>query len=290
MIICSALYFPGWLSQPDTLVRDSRYYPAKSADCFPIWWQYVRKHYPTEKVILFADAKSPIDPWKLVCTHVKEPVLGGERVLLHGVPIMCATLGGQLDAKVEVCYLKDHCGKYFWPMQRNLVEAIITAYCANESLLWIDADCYANTNVTPLVEGFDFCAASIEHHQQTAASVFTFISSKRLHALDSLGINLPSFLTAMLNEGPTETRMHTLQEGGLYKLFCYGKTRDLGRDIELSHLSCYDRFMTFLKRNPLDTVEYRSLVEQLEKVDFAKMPNVERSFWDMLFPDNALNP
>ena len=94
----------------------------------------------------------------------------------------------------------------------------------------------------------------------------------------------------MLNEGPTDTRMHTLQEGGLYKLFCYGKTRELGRDIQLSHLSCYDRFMTFLKRNPLDTPEYRALVAQLEAVDWSRMLGVQRSFHDMLYPENVLLP
>ncbi len=85
----------------------------------------------------------------------------------------------------------------------------------------------------------------------------------------------------MLNEGPTETRMHTLQEGGLYKLFAYGRTRQLGAQIELSHLSCYDHFVAFLKRNPLDTPEYRALVAQLEAVDWTRMPGVERTFHDM---------
>ncbi len=285
MIICSALYYPGSLDNPESLVRDNRFYGGKAVETFSVWWQYVRKHYPDVPVVLFADTHSPIPTDPLLDALNLPRYETGSRIAYDLLQ------SGGLESrstKLWVCKVSAHSGKYFWPMQRNLVEAIITAYRANESLLWIDADCYANTNVTPLVEGFDFCAASIEHHQQTAASVFTYISLKRLHALDSFGIDLPSFLTTMLNEGPTETRMHTLQEGGLYKLFCYGKTRDLGRDIELSHLSCYDRFMTFLKRNPLDTVEYRTLVDKLEKVKWEKMPGVERGFHDMLFPENAL--
>ncbi len=172
-------------------------------------------------------------------------------------------------------------GQYFRPMQRNLVEGIITAYHANEDLMWIDNDCFCATDVRPLLRGADFATPSIAAHQQTADSVFTYISSRRLHALDDLGIDLPAFLTTMLNEGPSEARMHTLQEGGLYKLFAYGDARQLGARIELSHLSCYDHFLAFLKRNPLDTDAHRALVAQLEAVDWARMPGVERSFLDM---------
>ncbi len=292
MIICSALYYPGSLARgPEGLVRDNRYYPGKAVETFPVWWAYLRRCFPEEKVMLFADKSSPFDPWQLVCEHVKEPTLGGVRtppLYEGGSPMMCATLGGTLGAKVEVCYLDQFAGQYFRPMQRNLVEGIITAYHADEDLFWLDNDAFLNTDIRPLVRGADAAAPEIAHHQQTMDSVCTYISAARLHALDDLGIDLPAFLTTMLNEGPTETRMHTLQEGGLYKLFAYGDARAIGARLELSHLSCYDRFMTFLRRNPLDTDAYRALVAQLEEVDWSRMPGVERSFHDMLYPENAL--
>ncbi len=283
MIICSALYYPGSLANgPEGLVRDNRYYPAKASETFPIWWSYLRKHYPTEHVVLFADVASPI-PIDIPLDYVSE---GTDHIYTddpkQGIDDILA-----MRQRVHVRWLDQHSGGYFRPMQRNLVEAINLAYRLNESVLWIDNDTFCDSCVTPLVEGYDFAAASIEHHQFTAASVFTYISRDRLHALDPLGIDLPSFLTTMLNEGPTETRMHTLQEGGLYKLFAYGRTRQLGRDIELSHLSCYDHFLAFLKRNPLDTSEYRALVAQLEAVDWRRMPGVARTFHDMLYPENA---
>lgn len=284
MIICSALYFPGWLSEPTSLIRDNRYYPAKSADCFPIWWYYLRRHYPDTKVILFADSSSPVPLRPLLEATLDEPwwESSGEIDVPHN--------GAMMDARVSVEWVDQFAGQYFRPMQRNLVEAIITAYRANDDLFWLDSDAFLNTDLRPLVAGYDAAASGIAHHQQTMDSVCTFLSARRLHALDDLGIDLPSFLTTMLNEGPTETRMHTLQEGGLYKLFCWGKTRSLGRDIELAHLSCYDRFMTFLRRNLLDTPEYRALVGQLERVNWEAMPGVERTFHDMLFPENALLP
>jgi hypothetical protein len=285
MLICSALYYPGSLARgSEGLVRDNRYYPGKCSESFAVWWQYVRKHYPEPKVVLFADAKSPIDGWRLVCDHVKEPYIGGVQTK-DGM--LCATLGGALDARVEVRYLDQFAGQYFRPMQRNLVEAICLAYRANEDFFWLDNDAFLNTDIRPLLRGADVASSNVEAHQMTMGSVCFYISAKRLHVLDDMGIDLPTFLNTMLNEGPIDTRMHTLQEGGLYKLFAYGSVRDLGRDIQLSHLSCYDRFMTFLRRNPLDTPEYKALVTALEGLDWLRMPGVQRSFHDMLYPENA---
>ncbi len=281
MIICSALYYSGSLARGDLIVRDNRFYSGKYSETFPVWWQYLRKHYPNEHVILFADTASPVPIQPLLDRWMNEPYDVGN-------PECSRSYSTDEDGpRVHVRWLSAHSGKYFWPMQRNLVEGIITAYRANDDLLWWDNDCYNATNIVPLLHGIDFAAPSIATHQQTADSVFTYMSAARLHALDPLGIDLPSFLTTMLNEGPIETRMHTLQEGGLYKLFAYGRTRQLGADIELSHLSCYDHFMAFLRRNPLDTPEWRELVARLASFDFSQIPDVELSFLDMDYPANA---
>ncbi len=280
-MIASALYYPGSLDRPESLARDNRWYPAKASDTFPVWWAYLRRHYPDEKVHLFADSSSPVplrpllestlrdEPWWETADEVDVPHNGAE--------------GG---AQVFVEWVDQFAGQYFRPMQRNLVEAIITAYRANDDLLWIDADAFLNTDLTPLIRDADVAAPQIAHHQMTMDSVCTYISAARLHALDGI-CDLPTYLTTMLNEGPTETRMHSLQEGGLYKLFAYGRAVAFGAQVELSHLSCYDHFMAFLRRNPLDTPEYRALVAQLEGVDWSRMPGVERSFLDMDWPANA---
>ncbi len=261
MIICSALYYPGSLSDPQSLVRDNRFYPGKAIDTLRVWWQYLRLNYPDVKVTLFVDKDSPVS-------------LAGQ------------SFRGDKDL-VTMIWTSAHSGQYFRPMQRNLVEAIILAYEANEDLFWLDNDAFLNTDIRSLVKDADCGASQIAHHQMTMDSVCTYISSARLHAMDKLGINLPSFLRTLLNEGPTETRMHLLQEGGLYKLFAYGRALAFGKDIQLSHLSCYDHFLAFLKRNPLDTVEYRELVTKLESFDWSTIPGVERSFLDMLYPENA---
>ncbi len=286
MIVCSALYYPGSLARgPEGLVRDNRYYPCKAAETFPVWWAYLRRCFPDTRVVLFADSASPIPLGDLIKETVREPYSW------TGLPQGNGVGAGWSDwpegSKVEVRTVVAYSGQYFRPMQRNLVEGIITAYRANEDLLWLDNDAFLATDLRPLVRDADVAAPSIAHHQQTMDSVCTYISARRLHALDDLGIDLPAFLTTMLNEGPTEARMHTLQEGGLYKLFAYGDARQLGRDIELSHLSCYDHFLAFLKRNPLDTAEWRALVAGLEAVDWAAMPGVERTFLDMDYGRHA---
>jgi hypothetical protein len=269
VIICSALYYTGSLANGDLIVRDNRWYPGKYVDTFPVWWSYVRKHYPQEQVILFCDTASPIPLQPMLET------LGEPYEVFTVRPDMIA------PARVHVKWLSEHSGKYFWPMQRNLVEGLVTAYQMNEDLLWIDNDCFLNTNVKPLVQGSDVASSNVEHHQQTLGSVCFYISKRRLHALDDLGIDLPGYLYNMLNLGPTNTRMHALQEGGLYKTFGYGDLRQISH-INMSHLSCYPRFMRFLRANPLDTPEYRDLVARLETFDFTRLAGVDISFLDML--------
>lgn len=278
MILCSALYYTGSLAKGDLIVRDNRFYPGKYLETLPVWLQYVRRHYPDAHLVLFADTASPI-PWKEVIGLIPESVdVTSRELIAYGIPS---------TPKVHVVPLSEHCGKYFWPMQRNLVEAIKLAYHVDADLFWLDADAFLNTDIRPLVRGYDAAAPQIAHHQMTMDSVCTYVSAQRLHALDALDISLPAFLTQMLNEGPTETRMHALQEGGLYKLFAYGKTLSFGSQVELTHLSCYSRFMAFLERNPLDTPEYQRLRYMLASLDMERLKGVDLTFLDMDWPANA---
>lgn len=277
-MIYSALYYSGSLEKGDLIVRDNRYYPCKYSETLPVWLQYIRKHYPNEHLVLLADVASPVPIQPLLDRYLTEPY----DVCAPARSYLISATGE--SPKVHIRWMNEHTGKYFWAMQRNIVESLVMAYDNNHDWFWVDADAFLNTDILSRVKrtGADFAAPQIAHHQMTADSVCTFISAERLHALDGI-CNLPDHLHAILSDGPTDLRMHSLQEGGLYKTFCYGKTLALGGQIELSHLACYDHFMGFLKRNPLDTHEYRALVEQLERVDWSRMEGVERTFHDMDF-------
>lgn len=272
-MIYSALYYPASLARGDLIVRDNRYYPGKYSETFAVWWQYLRKNYPNESVILYADVASPVPI---------EPFLKAlpEQYHVHDYSIQPRCFPS--DIKVHVVWLDQYSGGYFRPMQRNLVEAMCAAYECNHDMFWLDNDAFLNTNILEPIHAAraDVAAPQIAHHQMTMDSVCTYISKERLHAMDPV-CHLPTVLREILANGPTDLRMHTFQEGGLYKLFAYGRTLELGGQIELSHLSCYDNFLSFLKRNPLDTPSWRNLVAQLEGVDWSKMPGVERSFHDM---------
>lgn len=275
MIICSALYYPGSLARGDLIVRDNRFYPGKYSETFLPWYQYLRRNYPNDHLVLFADTASPI-PIQLLLNSLPEPYDE-----FHGNIINVRAEG---RPKVHVRWLSKYAGQYFRPMQRNLVEGILTAYHSKENFLWIDNDAFLNTDLRPQIRDCDMASSGIEHHQMTTGSVCFYISSKRLHALNEIDIDLPSYLANVLNTAPQETRMHMLQEGGLYKTFCYGDLRQM-EAINMSHLSCYDHYMTFLRNNPLDTPEYKSLVGALETFDFARIPGVERVFQDMLYSE-----
>lgn len=289
-MIYSALYFPGSLARGDLIVRDNRYYPGKYSETFPVWWSYLRKNYPDESVVLFCDTASPI-PIRPLLDALPEPWEDVDNIFLtrgneidlstHDKPRLSTKLLTPIP-RVHIKWLSEHSGKYFWPMQRNLVEAISLAYLLNDDLFFLDNDAFLNTNILEPIHAAraDVAAPQIAHHQMTMDSVCTYISKERLHAMDPV-CHLPTVLREILANGPTDLRMHTFQEGGLYKLFAYGRTLELGGQIELSHLSCYDNFLSFLKRNPLDTPSWRDLVAQLEAVDWSKMPGVERSFHDM---------
>lgn len=274
MIICTALYYTGSLERGDLIVRDNRFYPGKYVETLSVWWQYVQKHYSDVPVVFLCDAGSPI------------PVLTALEKTLNGIPYSVfsdswppiGTLGAP---RVFVKMMTEHCGKYFWPMQRNLVEAIKIAHNTKNDLFWLDSDAFLNTDIRPLIRGYDVAAPSIANHQQTMDSVCTYISSRRLRELKRFDIDMSSFLSHILKDAPNETRMHLLQEGGLYKLFAYGRVKSIGRSIELSHLSCYRHFMAFLHRNPIDSLEYESLRFMLSNLDMNRLNGVELEFYDM---------
>lgn len=270
-MIYSALYYPASLERGDLFVRDNRFYPGKYSQSFPVWLQYLDKNYPGEQFTFFADTKSPICVKSLLKRY-----LGDRWSEIEG------------EKQITIKWLDEHSGKYFWTMQRNLVEGLIHAFLTGNDFLWIDNDAFVNTDVRPLVCGYDAAAPTINHQQMTMDSVMTFVSHYRLKEInDSISGGLPNFLRRTLNDGPDKLRMHTFQEGGLYKLFGYGRTKELKDEISITHLSCYDNFIKWLALNPLDSEEYQNFMGHLEGVDWNKMPGVERKFLDMLYLSGA---
>lgn len=261
-MIYTAFYYPASLENNDLIVRDNRFYPGKYSETFPVWYQYIRKNYPSEKILLFYDVDSPIKIDKYL------------KYIIN-------------DQNFKIKELKYHSGKYFWTIQRNLCEGLIHAYENHEDFFWIDNDAFLNTDLSNIIKSCDIFAPSIQHEQFTIDSVCTYISKKRLHDLDNLNnFKLSSYLYHILNNAPTEVRVQTFHEGGLYKLFCYGDMKS-SINLNISHLSNYKNFMKFLKRNPLYSIEYLDLIHKLEKIiTHPNLVGVDLEFLDMYYESN----
>lgn len=270
-MIYTAYYYSGSLANGDLIIRDNRFYPGKYFETFPVWLKYVRKNFPNEHIIIFADSDSPISIERGL-EFIKEPY-----------EIFDDVWQMNFEVKIHVRILTEHTGKYFWAMQRNLVEAMCMAYELEDDMFWLDNDAFLNSNFLQDVDGFDVVAPQINHQQFTCDSVCTYISNSRLHDNDKY-FHLPSYLRHVLNNAPIDTRMHSLQEGGLYKMFCYGRVKS-HTNVNLSHLSCYENFMKFLAKNPLNTEEWNQLYLSLEEFDFSKIPNVQLEFHDMYYEE-----
>jgi hypothetical protein len=254
-MIYSAWYYPGSFQKNDLIVRDNRFYPGKYLETFPVWLEYIEKNFPNEHIILFNDVKSP-------CLLTDNLGYFKNYEFIQGYKI-------DKNYKIHIKNLDKFSNKYFWAMQRNLCEGLIFAYKNFDNFLWIDNDFFLNSDIYPFIKNNDVFAPLINHTQFTCDSVCTYFSSKRLHELDN-NFYLPDYLTNILENAAPDTRAHTFQEGGLYKLFCYGKMAS-STNINASHLSNYNNFMKFLYLNPLDSQNYRDLVKSLETFDFNRI-------------------
>jgi len=214
-MIFTAWYYTGSLAKGDLIIRDDRFYPGKYFETWPLWYAYIRKNYPNEHIVIFNDESSPI-PLSAGLEDIKEPV-----EFIDGYSY-------SEDVKIHIKSLNKYAGRYFQAMQRNLCEGLIFAYKNNLDFLWIDNDAFLNSNLDIYTEKADVFAPQILDHQFTCDSVCTFISKKRLHELDDL-IDLEEYLTLVLEKAPENVRIHTFQEGGLYKMFCYNKAGQLNQ-------------------------------------------------------------
>jgi hypothetical protein len=253
-MIYTAFYYPSSIKNGELYIRDNRFYPGKYIETFPLWYQYVRKNYPDEPIWMFYDEKSPY-------------------------PFAYSSYFSRVTAQA----LTKYSGKYFWTMQRNLCMGLIHAYENNNDFFWLDNDAFLNTDLTPIFKKCDVFAPNINYQQFTIDSVCTFISNKRLHALDSL-CHLPTYLRNILDNAPENVRAHTFQEGGLCKLFGYGNVIS-SKNLNLSHLSNYTNFIKFLKKNPLDSVDYKQFLNDLENINMDKLKGVDLEFLDMYYEE-----
>lgn len=249
--------------------NDNRFFPARSFEVFPVWYEYIRKFYPNEHIIFF-------DNFSEIPFEEAAKLAGIDEFEI--IPPESYTFNPNI--KIHVKQFKDQYW-YFHAVQRQRVESIKFAYLNNLDYFWIDTDCLINTNLLPFIENQDIFAPSINDFQQTIDAHCIFISNKRLHAWDNT-FNLIELLEFVLNKAPDDNqgaRHSILFEGGMYKLFCYGKANE-NININISHSSCYNNFIKWLKLNPLNSNNYNELLNSLINVNKDKLKNVLLEFTD----------
>lgn len=261
-MIYTAYYYINSILNGELLIRDGRFCPGKYFETWPIWLQYVRKHYPDEHIVVFADAASPISI--------------EEGIKFINEPYEFFTDKINKSVKIHIKALSEYVNQYFWAMQRNIVTSLIHAYENNEDYFWIDNDAFLNSDIHKIRDGADVFAPNINHEQFTCDSICTFISKTQLHKMDIL-YNLPDVLKNILKNAPFNTRMHCLHESGFYKMFCHGKIKS-SQNINIAHFSCYENFIEFLEKNPLPTHEYSDFLTSLKSLDISSIKNTVNQY------------
>ena len=256
-MIYSKYYYTTRLSEGQYRIRHNEFYPGKSFEVFPVWFQYVRKHFPEEHVILF-DNESPIS--------IEEGMsLTKERYEI--LPNGCYEI---LDPSVKTHIFKlDSQFRYFNAVQHSLVESIKFAYKNRDNFFRLDTDCLLNTNVAPMFKDIDFFSTEIWDQTMVAGMVCMYISDRRLHCWDDV-FDLTKFFESILGRSEN-IRHHTLFEGGLYKFFAWGDVKECA-NVNMAHASCYPNLMKWLFKNQLDTPECSNLIRLLHKIDLTKLP------------------
>ena len=265
-MIYTSFYYKNKLEKEEYHVRENRFIPGSAFEVFPVWYQYIRKWFPDEHIIIFNNI-SPITIEEGL-SSINEPYeIIDDKIINHAIKIHVH--------KFKTEYF------YFHSVQRNHVAALNFAYYNNDNYLWIDTDCLLNSDIRKFYKEKDVWVPTLLHHQMTIDAHCTYISQKRLHEMDSI-YKLPDFLNYILNEAPDDNqsvRHHTLFEGGMYKLFCYGNYGS-NLNINMTHACCYKEMMTFLLSNPLQTKEYEKLVYLYQHLNIEKLKGVQMDFTD----------
>lgn len=280
MIFC-AFYFSYQLSNNDFSLFDrvdnteKRFFPGKFFETFPVWYQYLRKSAPNEHIMMFNVQRSPI-PIQEGLKFITEPyefISNNSFEYNPEIKFHIKNASPPLTGEQQFPTVND--------ITRNFMDGLVFAYKTNNDYLWMDCDCFTNSNLEKYTKGYDYFSTNINHQLLTSNVHFIHISKERLHALDFL-CNLPDVLLDIAYNGFDLIRRSTFFEGGLYKLFCYGNYHTT-ENINTTHLTTYPHFMEFLKRNPLDSEEYRNLVNLLSNVPKEVLNNCKLNFTDECF-------
>lgn len=254
---------------------EKRLYPGKFHECFGPWYQYLRKSAPDEHILLFRIPNSPI-PIEESLKFVTEPIEflpddGYE--YSKDIKFHVKTISKKIEGPQQFPTVND--------ITRCFLNGLLFAYHSNNDYLWMDCDCFTNSNLKKYTEGYDFFSTNISHGMLSSNVHFVHISNKRLHELDWL-CDLPKMLWNCAYNGCSMIRQATFFEGGLYKLFCYGNY-NTSENINTTHLTTYPHFIEFLKKNHLPSEEYKILLTALENISPDILNNCKLEFRDEVF-------
>lgn len=282
-MIFSSFFFKYELSKNDFSLfnrvdnTERRFFPGKFFETYPVWYQYLRKSSPDEHIIMFDGKDSPIsieeglkyitEPYEFIDTFNYNP----------DIKFHIKNASTPLTGETQFPTVN--------PITRDILDGLVFAYKTNNDFFRIDCDCFVNSNLGKYTNGYDLFSTNISHFQYTTNAHFLFISKERLHTWDFL-YDLSELLNYCAYEGDSLIKQGTFFEGGLYKMFCYGNY-NTSQNINVTHLSTYLHFMEFLKRNPLDSPEYTSLVNLLSNITKEVFNNCKLDFEDECFYEQS---
>jgi len=267
-MIFTNYYYNSRLEKEEYRIRDNRFYPGKSFECFKLWFDYIRIHYPNEHILIF-DNDSPIT----IQEGMAEVGEDYEIINFEDFKI-------NRDKKVHVISFKDQL-PYFHAVSRNIFSAIKWCYNTGEDLFWLDTDFLINSNLHGLIGNLDFWSDNIDEFSMTAGMVALFVSNKQLHKYDN-ELDLIESLDYVLQNGGYHARMFSFFEHGLYNLFCFGNY-GFSNNLNGTHMSCFENFVAFLEKNPINTTQYNKVLNLLKTVNLDKLKNIEMKFLDTYY-------
>lgn len=246
-----------------------RFRPAASFEAFPVWLEYIKKHFPNEPILFFnGDSPIPFEEGANLADILDYDVISSDLYTYD------------TSKQYHVKNLSKSDSNYsFKAIQKQRVESLKFAYLNNLDYKWIDLDCLINSKLD--LDNCDIAANDISHEHMTIDGHFIYISSKRLHQWDNY-FNIIEVLENILN-GPEDNKQgykhFLLFEGGLYKFFGYGNMKQI-KNINIAHASCYNNFVKWLELNPLETDSYRNLLSLLKNLDKDKLKDYLLEFED----------
>jgi hypothetical protein len=245
-MIFSAYYYPQD-SLKGPYIRSEQFFPGKHFESFPVWYQYVRRLYPHEDIILLDDGASKV-PLTKALAFITEPYEWIRAYKLN--PAIKFHIKGITPERSDGVN----------PIRYALFEAVTCAYLNKSDLLWIDTDCFVNTDVRKLLGTGEVFTVKPLHDEGMMETFFFYVSAKRLRAFDELFF-LPRYLANVLAIKSEYPRMRFSQEWGFYQLFYYGDVVH-STNLNITHLSCLDSMIRFLEKHPLITPEYTTFLQQ----------------------------